>query len=355
LTTEGTLGVGVVGLGLVSRAHLDGYEGSEGCRVVSVCDVSQDKVDAVTAERDLRGTTSYDEVLADPEVDAVALLLPHQIHHRTAMAALEAGKHVCVEKPITVTAREAEDLIGAAAERELTLAVAENTRYVRAYVEADRMVRDGAVGDVRLVRGFIADQILDEWADTSDETQAWKREPGGCGAIMDCAPHMFDLLTWYFGEVAELQAFARGWVPEVDLDNHSVVAGKMAAGPLFSIELASLTEYPRGERVEIFGSDGTLVIDQVLDPPMVLYEGDRDLEGSPVSAVPYDITGWKAESIRATATDFVDAVRSGRQPGVTAQESKYVVSLVERAYESAGRGGVVVDGRRGEGPGGRGH
>ena len=218
-------------------------------------------------------------MLADPEVDAVALLLPHQIHHETAMAALEAGKHVCVEKPITVTAREAEDLIEAAAERDLTLAVAENTRYVRAYVEADRMIRDGAVGDVRLVRGFIADQILDEWADTSDETQAWKREPGGCGAIMDCAPHMFDLLTWYFGDVAELQAFARGWVPEVDLDNHSVVAGKMAAGPFFSIELASLTEYPRGERVEIFGSDGTLIIDQVLDPPMVLYKGDRDLGG----------------------------------------------------------------------------
>ena len=234
--------------------------------------------------------------------------------------------------------------------------MAENTRYVRAYVEAERMIREGAVGDVRVVRGFIPDQILGEWADTSDETQAWKREPYGCGAIMDCAPHMFDLLTWFFGEVDELQAFARGWVPEIELDNHSVVAGKMAAGPLFSIELCSLTEYPRGERVEIYGSEGTLVIDQVLDPPMVLYRGDRDLEGSAVASVPYDITGWKAESIRATAGDFVDAVRSGREPGVTAAESMYVVSLVERAYESAGRGGLVVDGRRtreDEGPAGR--
>jgi predicted dehydrogenase len=344
---DGTaLGIGVVGLGLVSRAHLDGYERAEGCRIVSVCDVSQEKVDAVATARAVPGTTDYAELLADPDVDAVALLLPHAIHHEVASAALAAGKHVCVEKPITVTPDEAQDLIKAARDRGLTLAVAENTRYVRAYIEAERLVREGELGEIRMVRGFIPDQILDEWADMDDETQAWKREPYGCGAIMDCAPHMFDLLTWFFGEVSELQAFARGWVPEVELDNHSVVAGRMVDGPLFSIELCSLTEYPRGERVEIYGSGGTLIIDQVLNPPMVFYRNDRDLEGTPVAGIPYDITGWKAESIRATAADFVEAVRTGREPSVTGEESKYVVALVQRAYESAARGGLPVDGRR---------
>ena len=82
--------------------------------------MSQAKVDAVVAERNVKGTTSYDEVLSDPEVDAVALLLPHAIHHETAKAALQAGKHVCVEKPITVTAREAQDLIETAEAGDLT-------------------------------------------------------------------------------------------------------------------------------------------------------------------------------------------------------------------------------------------
>ena len=98
--------------------------------------------------------------------------------------------------------------------------------------------------------------------------------------------------------------------------------------------------------MEIYGSGGTLIIDQVLNPPMVLYRNDRDLEGTPVAGIPYDITGWKAESIRATAADFVEAVRTGRAPGVTGEESKYVVDLVQRAYESAARGGLSVDGRR---------
>jgi UDP-N-acetyl-2-amino-2-deoxyglucuronate dehydrogenase len=338
------LRVGVIGLGLVSPPHLDGYEAAEGCELVAVCDVSQAKVDAVTAARGVPGTTDHMAVLDDPAVDAVALLLPHTLHHDVGRAALERDKHVCLEKPITVTAAEADDLIALASERGLTLAVAENTRYVRAYVEAERLVKSGELGEIRMIRGFIADQILDEWADTSDTTQAWKREPHGCGAIMDCAPHMLYLLKWFFGDVESLQATAQGWVPSIPLDNHGVIAGRLEAGPLFSMEFCSLTEYPRGERLEIYGSEGTLVIDQVLDPPAVLYRGAGDLKGTPLEGVPYDILGWKAESIRATATDFVAAVREGREPGVTAADSKYVVSLVERAYESAARGGVALSG-----------
>jgi predicted dehydrogenase len=262
------------------------------------------------------------------------------------MEALESGKHVCMAKPVTVTAVETDGLIELAVDAGLTLAVAESTRYVRAYIEAERIVRDGELGDIRMVRGFIADQILDEWADEGDETQAWKREPHGCGAILDCAPHLFDLLTWFFGEVETIQASARGWVPDIPLDNHSVVTGKMVSGELFSVEICSLTEYPRGERVEIYGSEGTLIIDQVLDPPMVLYRNDRDFRGSAVAGVPYDIQGWKAESTRATALDFVEAVRFQRPPGVTAEESRYVVSLVERAYESVASGGLEIDARR---------
>ena len=144
------------------------------------------------------------------------------------------------------------------------------------------MVRGGRLGEIRFVRRFIPDQIIDEWA-LDDPTQAWKREPHGCGALQDCGPHMFDLLIWYFGEVETLQAAVQGWVPEVDLDNHAVVAGRMVDGPMFSVEFSSVTEYPRGERVEIYGTEGTLVIDQTLDPPVVFYAGDQDTEGTPVS------------------------------------------------------------------------
>lgn len=342
----GSVRVGVIGLGLAGRPHLDGYESAPGCELAVVCDVAESKLEPVVEARGVRGTTGYRSILADPDIDAVVLLLPHPLHHPVGAEALRAGKHVCLAKPMTVSAAEADELIEIAANAGLTLFVAESTRYVRAYVEAERMIRDGELGDVRMIRAFIADQVLDEWADEEDETQAWKREPHGCGAILDCGPHLFDLLVWLFGDVESVQASARSWVPGIPLDNHSVVTGRMAGGELFTIEICSLTEYPRGERVEIYGSEGTLIIDQVLDPPMVLYRNDRDLRGSAVAGIHYDIERWKAESTAATAHDFVEVLRTGRPPRVSVEDSRYVVSLIERAYESVASGGVRVDASR---------
>ena len=117
------------------------------------------------------------------------------------------------------------------------------------------------------------------------------------------------------------------------------------------MEFCSLTEYPRGERVEIYGSEGTLVIDQVLDPPVVLYRGADDPKGTPLDrrALRHPRLEGRVDQGDRRATSST-AVRDGREPGVTAADSKYVVSLVERAYESAARrrwstaGSRVADG-----------
>ncbi len=339
MSREG-LRIGVIGLGMVSPPHLDGFAGADGAEVVVVCDDVAEKAEAAHAARGVPAVTDYHDVLADDGVDAVALLLPHQLHHRVAREALEAGKHVYLEKPLTVHENEAEELIRLAGERGLTLAVAENTRFVDAYLSAERIVRSGRLGEIRQVRGFIPDQIIDEWA---EEPDGWKTQPHGAAAIEDCAPHMLLLLLWLFGEVESLQAIALRYVPDVALDNLGIIAGRLVTGTLFSFEFSSVTEYPRGERVEIYGSEGTLLIDQVLDPPVVFYRGDADPLGTPVAEVPYDIGRWKRRSIEAAARDFVAAVREGRPAAVDLQQARQTVRLVECAYESVARGGARVD------------
>lgn len=330
---------------MISPPHLEGYRSAASCELAVVCDADPPRTETVSQSLCVPGTTDYRTVLADPDIDAVALLLPHRLHHPIGREALLAGKHVCMEKPLTVTEAEARDLEQLADEIGVKLAVAENTRFVPAYIEAERLVSSGELGEIRLVRGFIPDQIIDEWADRSDRTQDWKREPGGCGAIQDCAPHMLQLLVWFFGEVETLQAFARSWVPGIPLDNHGVITGQMASGPLFSMEFCSLTEYPRGERVEIYGSGGTLIIDQVLDPPVVLYRNDRDMHGQPLMALCYDLAGWKRASVAATAIDFIACIQEDREPLVTAAAGRYVVKLVELAYQSIAADGSAVDAR----------
>jgi predicted dehydrogenase len=190
------------------------------------------------------------------------------------------------------------------------------------------------------VRGFIPDQILDEWA---DEPEGWKRQPNGAAVLTDCAPHMLFLLVWLFGKIESMQAIAQRYQKDVDLETHGIIAGKLANGGLFSIEVSSITEYPRGERVEIYGSKGTIIIDQVLDPPAVFYRGDKDPKGTPIAGVTYDLTGWKRRSIEEGAADFVAAVRAGRQSSISLDDARYTVRLLERAYQSIAQNGARVD------------
>jgi predicted dehydrogenase len=337
--SETTLGIGIIGLGLISPGHILGFQAAEGARVVVLCDRDDGKARDASARFGVPAVTDHRHVLANPEIDAVALLLPHQVHYSVAREALDAGKHVYVEKPFTIHEHEAKELIDIAAARGLTLALAENTRFVRAYVAAEQMVRSGRLGTIRAIRGFIPDQILDEW---DEEPDGWKRQQGGAAVIMDCAPHMLYLLTWLFGPVDSLQAIAQPYLADVSLENHGIIAGRLASGALFSMEFSSVTEYPRGERVEIYGSAGALVIDQVLDPPAVFYRGDKDPKGTPLPDIAYDLSGWKRRSIADAAQDFVAAIRAGRRPAVDLEHAQYTVRLLDRAYESVARGGLRV-------------
>ncbi len=340
MAERSSLGVGVIGLGRISPSHLSGFLKAEDCRLVAVCDRDERKLKDVQSRMNVRSTADHHELLRDPEIEAVALLLPHQVHYAIAKEALEAGKHVLVEKPFTIRESEAQELIDLAKSKGLIVALAENTRFVRAYVAAEKMVRNGELGEIRLVRGFIPDQILDEWA---DEPDGWKRQPNGAAVITDCAPHMLYLLIWLFGKIDSLQAISQRYPTEIELETHGIIAGRLANGGLFSIEVASVTEYPRGERVEIYGSKGTLVIDQVLDPPAVFYRGDKDPKGTPVEGVSYDLGGWKRRSIEDGAADFVAAVRAGHQPSISLDDARYTVRLLERAYESIARNGARVN------------
>jgi predicted dehydrogenase len=340
--------VGVIGLGRVSGSHLAGFASSARATVAAVCDVIGDRARSVAAACDATPYVDHLELLADPEIDAVSILLPHRLHHPVAKAALEHGKHISVEKPFTVSESEAAELVRLARDRGLVVSVAENTRFVGAYLELQRLLAEGALGEIRSIRGYIAGSAIEEYR---DDTARWKREPFGAGTIIDTSPHMLYLLRWLFGDVAYIHTIAQTWMTGTEIDDHAVQVGRLVDGTLFSFEYCLVAEYPWSERVEVHGSDGSLIIDQLLDPPAVVYRGETDLQGSPLTTVPYNMARWKADSIELAVHDFVDAIVEGRPAGVDLDDAVYVQHVVDRSYESAAAGGarIEVAGRGGDG------
>lgn len=311
---------------------------------MAVCDSDEAVARAVAAELDVPAFTDHERLLAEPSVDAVVLLLPHLLHHPIALAALNAGKHVTIEKPMAVSEAQCDELIALARSRGLVLSVSENSRFVESYVEAKRLIDEGWTGGIRLVRAFIYGSALEELGHPNER---WKRERHGFAAILDAAPHVFYLMKWMFGPVSSLQAVTRHWarehgLPECAAEDGTVITGTLATGGHFSIEVALNVEIPWGERLEIYGSAGTMICDQLANPPVILHRNAEDY-GTPLSTVAAAPRTWRDSSIRRGAADFVRAIREGRAPAVTAEDAAYAVRLAERAYRSLHAGGTKVD------------
>lgn len=333
--------IGLIGLGQISVAHVEGYRRSPHANIAAVCDIDEQRAQASAAELGASACTDYLELLADPDLDAVDVILPHNLHHRVVADALDAGKHVIVEKPLAVTHDECVDLIDRSRRAGLTLSVEENTRFVAAYLEVERILAAGALGEIRLIRTIISGSEVDRLRNTS----LWKgrKDGSGGGAIIDAGPHSFYLLKWLFGEIATLRAFHDRLIEEAQVEDNGVVAGRLASGALFRCEFTFTAEVPWGERLEVYGSEGAVIVDQLLDPPAVHIRGNQDYERVALDNVAFNPRGWKRESIGVSVQEFAGALAEGRPAPVDAADAAYGVLVSERAYASAAQGGVELE------------
>lgn len=339
--------VGVIGLGTISALHMEGYRLAEDiARITAVCDTAEAAAAAHAQRLDAKAYSDYEELLADPGVDMVDVLLPHSLHVPVVQAALQAGKHVLVEKPMAPTSAACEELVCMAREAGLTFTVAENTRFVDAYLEVERLINDDAIGSVRSVRTFISGSEVERLRDAT----LWKGRRDGTvgGAVMDAGAHTFYLFGWLFGGVTEVRAQSAKLVEESEVEDNALVTGRLGNGGLFSAEFSFTAEIPWGERLEVYGSKGSIIVDQLVDPPVMLYKGEYDFDGNPVTSVARDVLWWKGSSIAAGVRDFVAALSAGRPPKIDPEDGVRAMRVVEAAYESIERDGarVTIEPRR---------
>jgi UDP-N-acetyl-2-amino-2-deoxyglucuronate dehydrogenase len=334
------LGVGLIGLGGISFAHEAGYsEMVEVCRVVAMCDINEEEVDnRLGMYEGAKGYTRYQELLDDPAVDMVDIIVPHVLHYEIAKAALEKGKHVLVEKPITVESGQGEQLIQLAKKAGLKFSVAENTHFVTAYLKAEQLLKEGILGDIWSVRTLIAGSEVHRIKDPA----LWHGKAPYGGVILDSAVHNFYLYKWLFGGVRDVMGFASKIVPEGEVEDNGLIIGHLANGAGFQLNTSCTFEIPWTERVEIYGSKGGMIIDQLVDPVVRYYFGSGDIDGTIVEDVPFDPMAWKFNSMVAEIQDFVTAVIEDRPPRVDPEDALYALKAVEAVDRSIQAGKPVT-------------
>jgi predicted dehydrogenase len=325
------LGVGMVGLGFASNPHEAGFaEMPEACQIVAVCDVKEDVVQDRARIANAKPYLDYLDLLNDPAVDLVDVTTQHESHFEIAKAALERGKHVFVEKPICVRSGMGLELIEMAKKKGVTLGVAENTPFVPAYLAAERILQEGTLGDIWFVRTMIAGESLMDLANPDH----WLGTLPYGGVILDSSVHSFYLYKWLFGGAVDTLGFASRFSSTKPAEENGLILGHLANGGEYELFTTVVGAIPWMERVEIYGSRGALIIDQLSNPVMKVYMGSHDIDGSVVEGVEFDPLGWKFNSMMAEAKDFVSAVVHERPSRVDPADAVFCVKCVEAAAKS---------------------
>jgi len=203
--------LGIIGLGYVGQIHLRNSLRLEHTRVLAVSDLSKKALTRAKSMGIKRVSSNYQDVLEDPEIDAVIIALPTHLHLQCARQAAEAKKHIFLEKPIARNTDEAKDIVSAAQDNCAKLMIGYHLRFDTEFRSLKEKIKEGTLGDVEIAYAAYIDsgpffhrQV--DYAPVPVPEWWFDKELTGGGALIDLGSHIINLLRWYFGEIRNIKA-----------------------------------------------------------------------------------------------------------------------------------------------------
>jgi len=334
--------VGLVGHGYWGPNLLRNYMELETANPKWVCDSSPDRLKkAVARYPSVLTTTRFEDVLADPEVDAVLIATPISSHHVLAIQALQAGKHVFVEKPLAMSVDECDEMCAAAEERHLVLMVGHTFVYSPPVRAVKRILDSGELGDVY----FITCSRVNLGLHQKDVSVVW-----------DLAPHDLSILEYWLGETPlSVQAMGRSCINN-GIPDVAFLSVHYASGVIAELQVSWLSPV-KLRRTIIVGSKKMLMYDDTesVEKVKIFDQGVdyKDPETFGEFQLSYRTGGIFTPSVDNTeplsleAAHFIQCVATGAHPVTDGAAGRSVVAALEAAQRSLDGGVSIANERRG--------
>ena len=376
-----TLKVGMIGYRFMGKAHSNGWRQAPHffplkaeVAMHTICGRNQQALEESAKSLGWNNiSTSWQEVINNPEIDIVDINTPNDSHAEIAIAAAKAGKHVLCEKPLGMTVAQCQEMVDAAQQAGIVNMVCHNYRRIPAIAHAKKMIEEGALGDLYHYRARYAQ----DWIVDPDFPLVWRLQKGvsGSGAHGDINAHIIDLGRYLVGEFEEVCGMMNTFIKQrpiedqsgkgdglggaggktmgdVTVDDASLFIGKFANGAVANLEA---TRFALGRKnnivIEINGSKGSLYFDfedmnrlkwfdntvasdrQGFSDILVTQPGgDHPFVGQ--WWPPGHIVGYEHTFVH-TLADFVNAVVDGKSVQPTFEDGKRNQRVREAVEESA--------------------
>jgi UDP-N-acetyl-2-amino-2-deoxyglucuronate dehydrogenase len=364
----------VVGCGVIGRLHAEVVSANPDTALSVLVDTDPAAADAVADHvATLFGgrpdvTTSLAEALARDDVDAVAVCVPSGAHTAVAVPVLESGRHLVVEKPIDVTVPAGRAVADAAARRpDLVAAVISQHRFDPASIVVREAIERGEFGTISSALATVSWWRSQGYYDSGDWRGTWALDGGG--ALMNQGVHTVDLLLWFMGTPVDVVAHTALLAHErVEVEDTVAALVRFESGAIATLH-ATTAAYPGlTVRVQVMGDQGSAVVD---NDRLYYFHSSRRAEATAAgdagvgpdrgvggdgnqadALVPTEETGRKVGGGPGTGAmftghhrqyaDVVEAIRTGRAPGVTVHDALLALATVQAVYESARTGAPVA-------------
>ena len=339
--------IGIIGCGKIAQVrHIPEYAGHPQARLAGFYDLNQERTRELAEKWGGKAYSSWEEMLADPGIDAVSVCVANNAHAQLSIAALRAGKHVLCEKPMATTLADCEAMVAAARESGKFLMIGQNQRLTKAHQKARELVENGTLGKILTFRTTFGHGGPETWSvDPGKNTWFFDKSKAAMGAMADLGIHKTDLIQYLLGQtVVETTAKVttldkRGADGQlIGVDDNAICIYRMSGGAMGTMT-ASWTFYGAEDNSTVlYGTKGILRIydDPAYSLKLITAEGEKVLYE--LEAIQTNDNQTKSGVIDC----FMDCLVNNTPPAISGQSVLTAMRAVFASLESSETGKSVT-------------
>ena len=336
-----TFRIGLVGCGRISKNHFDAIRKVDGLELAAVCDTDVERARRAGEEQGVPCYRTLDDMLRAGDFDVVTICTPSGLHSAQGVAAAQAGKHVVTEKPMSLSLRQADDLVRACDDAGVQLFVVKQNRLNPPIQLVKRAVEKGRFGRIYLANVTVRWQRPQEYYEAESWRGTWEFDGG---AFMNQASHYVDLIQWLVGPVESVMGKTATQARRIEAEDSGIGILKFRSGALGVIEVNVLT-YPRNLEgsITIIGERGTVkiggtAVNRVEHWIFAEYDDDDKLVEA-ANTNPPNVYGFGHEGYYR---NVLAVLRGEAKPETDGRAGRKSLELILGIYESAKTGCEVA-------------
>ena len=326
MKSEKIFGVGLIGCGLIGNKR--SLSLGAGGKLIACADIDLSRAKKIVGTSDARTYDNWRDLITSTDIDIVIVATLHNTLAEITLSAINAGKHVLVEKPAAINSNQIMALINAAKSNNKKVRVGFNHRYHRSLLKAKEIIDSGMLGELMFMRSRYGH------GGRIGYDREWRADPkiSGGGELIDQGSHLIDLTRWFLGDIEEIDAFTHTYFWDMPVDDNAFLILKNSSKKASFLHV-SCTEWKNLFSMEIYGKLGKLELNGLGgsygEENIIWYKMLPEM-GPPKKSswsFPDPDNSWELE-----LDDFYEDIRSDREPSSSLNDALKVLEVIETSY-----------------------